>query len=182
MKRIAEMILEACFLKHLPRSGYQYLGAGKETVAEHVYVTSVIAFVLAEMVPEADSHRLVNMCLFHDLSEARIGDLNTVQKQYVTPDETTSLRHTLEDLPFGSKIKALIAEFNSKETLESQLAHDADQLALLIDLKSLEDVGYKTPRSWIDHVEKRLQTDVARQLAKTVLNTDWDNWWRKIFY
>jgi putative hydrolase of HD superfamily len=55
MKRIAELILEACFLKHLPRSGYQYLGAGKESVAEHVYMTMVIAYVLARMVPDANS-------------------------------------------------------------------------------------------------------------------------------
>jgi putative hydrolase of HD superfamily len=53
MNRIAELILEACFLKHLPRSGYQYLGAGKESVAEHVYMTMIIAYVLARMVPDA---------------------------------------------------------------------------------------------------------------------------------
>jgi putative hydrolase of HD superfamily len=181
MKRIAELMLEACFLKHLPRSGYQYLGAGKESVAEHVYMTTVIAFILAEMVPEADTHRLVTMCLFHDLPEARVGDLNYVQKHYVTPDEAKSLSHTLEDIPFGPKIEQLIDEFNKNQTLESQLAHDADQLSLLIDLKSLDDVGYKTPQSWLPHVEKRLRTDVARQLAHTLLGEDWDGWWRKIF-
>jgi putative hydrolase of HD superfamily len=181
MKRIAELILEACFLKHLPRSGYQYLGTGKESVAEHVYVATMIAYVLAELEPEADSHRLITMCLFHDLPEARTGDLNYVQKQYVTADETTSLNHTLDGIPFGPKIGKLIREFNENQTLESRLAHDADQLSLLIDLKSLEDVGYKTPRSWLPHVEKRLKTAPARQLAQTLLNEDWDGWWRKIF-
>lgn len=181
MKRIAELILEACFLKHLPRSGYQYLGAGKESVAEHVYMTTVIAYVLARMVPDADPYRLVTMCLFHDLAEARVGDLNYVQKQYVSADEVKSLGHTLDGIPFGADIGALIQDFNDKQTLESHLAHDADQLALLVDLKSLEDVGYKTPRSWLPHVENRLKTKAARQLAETLLKEDWDGWWRKIF-
>ena len=181
MKRIAELMLEACFLKNVPRSGYQYLGAGRESVAEHVYMASVIAYILAEMVPGADPHRLVSMCLFHDLAEARVGDMNYVQKQYVSTDETRSLGHTLKDIPFGPKIKELIDEFNQNQTLESRLAHDADQLSLFIDLKSLEDVGYKTPRSWLPHVEKRLQTEAARQLARCLSDMDWDGWWRKIF-
>jgi putative hydrolase of HD superfamily len=181
MKRIAELVLEACFLKQIPRSGYQYLGAGRESVAEHVYAATVIAYILSEMVPEADGNRLVSMCLFHDLPEARVGDLNTVQKQYVSADETRSLRHTLADLPFGPKIDGLIREFNANETLESRLAHDADQLSLLVDLKSLRDIGYETPRNWIPHVEKRLQTDAAKRLASTLMEQDWDGWWRKIF-
>jgi putative hydrolase of HD superfamily len=93
------------------------------------------------------------MCLFHDLPEARVGDLNYVQKQYVSADEVKSLGHTLDGIPFGTDIGALIQEFNDNQTLEAHLAHDADQLALLVDLKSLEDVGYRTPRSWLPHVE-----------------------------
>ena len=78
MKRIAEFMLEACFLKHIPRSGYQYLGTGGESVADHVYAATMIAFVFAQLTPEADIQRLMGMCLFHDLPETRIGDLNYV--------------------------------------------------------------------------------------------------------
>ena len=181
MKRIAELILEACFLKHLPRSGYQYLGAGKESVAEHVYMTTVIAYILAQMEPDVDCHKMVSMCLFHDLPEARIGDLNYVQKQYVTTDETSALADTLDALPFGPQIETLLNEFNANQTLEAKLAHDADQLALLVDLKGLNDIGYRTPENWLPHVEKRLQTPVGQRLASTLMSEDWDGWWRKIF-
>lgn len=181
MKRIAELILEACFLKHIPRSGYQYLGAGKESVAEHVYMTTVIAYILAQMEPNADCHKLVSMCLFHDLPEARIGDLNYVQKQYVTADEPSAMADALSALPFGSQIGALLDEFNANQTLEAKLAHDADQLSLLVDLKGLNDVGYRTPQGWLPHVEKRLQTGVGQQLASTLMNEKWDGWWLKSF-
>ena len=122
MKRIAELILEACFLKHVQRTGYQYLGNGKESVAEHVYSTTFIAFILAQLSPEVDACRLITMCLVHDLPEARIGDLNYVQKQYVNADETGALKDALQDIAFGPQIEALLAEFNAGETPEARLA------------------------------------------------------------
>ena len=91
MKRIVELIMEAGFLKHLPRSGYQFLGAGRESVAEHVYTTTFIAFVLSFLDTQVDARRLISMCLVHDLPEARTGDLNYVQKHYVQANETEAL-------------------------------------------------------------------------------------------
>ena len=181
MKRIAELLFEACFLKRLPRSGYQYLGAGKESVAEHVYSTTFIAFVLAQLDPQADMQKVVTMCLVHDLPETRIGDLNYVQKQYLTKAEPKALVDALDGIPFGAQIEALSAEFEAAETLESQLAHDADQLALLIDLKSLKDTGYQSPETWLPHVEKRLKTALGQQLGEAIMKAEWDSWWRKLF-
>lgn len=181
MKRIAELLYEACFLKHLPRSGYQYLGTGRESVAEHVYSTMFIAFVLAQLEPKADSHRLITMCLLHDLPEARTGDLNYVQKNYTTADEGHAMADAFKDLPFGPKMENLITEFRAGESLEAILAHDADQLALIIDLKSLKDVGHQTPQTWLPHVQKRLKTPQGQQVAQAIMNEEWDGWWRKLF-
>lgn len=181
MQRIADFIMEACFLKNIPRSGYQYLGAGRESVAEHVYSTIMIAYVMAQIEPRADVQRLVTMCLMHDLGEARMGDLNYVQKQYLQADEGRATHDALHGLTFGPDIAELIDEFNDGLTLEAQLARDADQLALLVDLKALEEIGYRTPQTWLPHVQKRLKTTVAKELAKAVAGTAWDGWWRKIF-
>jgi putative hydrolase of HD superfamily len=181
MKRIAEFMMEACFLKHLPRSGYQYLGTGRESVAEHVYAATMFAYVLAQLTPEADLQRLVTMCLLHDLPETRVGDLNYVQKQYVDTHEDKALADTLRDLPFKKEITAAHQEYNAGESLESKLAHDADQLALMIDLKYLKDRGHRSPDTWLPHVTERLKTDIAIQLAKEILSQPWDGWWRNIF-
>jgi putative hydrolase of HD superfamily len=181
MKRIAELILEAGFLKHLPRSGYQFLGAGRESVAEHVYSATFIAFVFSLLKPDLDAHRLITMCLVHDLPESRLGDLNYVQKQYLQGDEPKAIADALKDIAFGDDVKALIEEFNAGRTAEAQLARDADQLALLLDLKSLHDVGYRTPEGWMPHVQQRLKTKLAQQLAEALLAESWDGWWRKLF-
>ena len=181
MKHIAEFMMEACFLKHLPRSGYQYLGTGRESVAEHVYAVTMFAFVLAQLTPEADMQRLMTMCLLHDLPETRVGDLNYVQKHYIDADEEKALDDTLQNVPFRKEILAALEEYNAGETLESKLAHDADQLALIIDLKYLKHLGHQPPDTWLPHVEERLKTEVAIQMAKAILSEPWDGWWRKIY-
>lgn len=181
MKRIVEFMLEACFLKQIPRSGYQFLGAGRESVAEHVYATTMIAFIMSQLEPEADGRRLMAMCLLHDLPEARMGDLNYVQKQYLQADEAGALADAVRDLPFEGIVTALLDEFNAADTLEARLARDADQLALMTDLKALHDLGYQTPQTWLPHVKTRLQTEVGQKLADELMGNHRDQWWLKLF-
>lgn len=181
MERIAEFLFETMLLKRVHRTGYQFLGPGKESVAEHTFGVMCIAWTLARMEPEADEGRLLAMCLIHDLPEARMGDLNTVQKKYVTANEKKAVTHMTQGLPFGPDIQALLDEFNACETLESQLAHDADQLAFLLDLKSLSDMGYAAPDKWSAHVKARLQTVAGIDLSESIAKTEWDSWWLKLF-
>lgn len=177
MKPLADLLFEANILKKIPRSGFHFLGAGRESVAEHVYSTTFIAFVLAQLHPQADGLRLMTMCLIHDLAEARLGDLNTVNKHYLSADEQRAVADMAAALPFGKTMTDLIAEFNAGITIEAQLARDADQLALIVDLKSLADIGYHPPHKWLPHVRQRLRTEAARQLADAVMATDRDHWW-----
>jgi putative hydrolases of HD superfamily len=181
MNRIAEFLFETMLLKRVQRTGYQFLGPGKESVAEHTFGVMCIAWTLARLAPEADQSRLLAMCLVHDLPEARLGDINYVQKQYVTANEKLAVDHMIQGLPFGPDIAALIDEFNTGETLEARLARDADQLAFLLDLKALSDMGYAAPQKWAEHVQQRLQTPAGRELSGSIAKTEWDSWWLKIF-
>jgi putative hydrolase of HD superfamily len=117
------------------------------------------------------------MCLVHDLAESRIGDLNTVQKNYVSADETRALKDTIKNLPFGPSITQLIQEFNEGSTIEARMAYDADQLALVLELKCLSDIGYQPPNDWLPHVLKRLKTDIGKEIAHRIMETKRDEWW-----
>ena len=179
MKEIAHLLFEAKILKEIPRSGYQFLGVGQESVAEHCFSTTFIAYVISQLESEIDALKLICMCLIHDLPEARVGDLNTVHKQYVTADETSALEDTVRGLAFGRNLKELIQEYNAGKSKEARLAHDADQLALILELKDLMDIGYEPPNSWIDNVIKRVKTETGRKIARAVMDTKRDDWWRK---
>jgi putative hydrolase of HD superfamily len=177
MKHIANLLFEAKMLKEIPRSGFHFLGAGKESIAEHTFSTTFIAYVMAQLEPEIDALKLITMCLVHDLAEARTGDLNTVHKTYVTADEVKALEDTTRPLPFGSSITNLIKEFNANHSIEAQLAHDADQLALVLELKYLSDIGYAPPDTWLPPVLKRIKTKVAIKIAQSIMETHRDDWW-----
>lgn len=181
MKAIADLLFEAKILKNIPRAGFAFLGAGRESVAEHSFTTAFIAYVMSRMEPGVDACRLVTMCLLHDLPEARIGDLNYVQKKYVIADEKRAIADATGDLAFGGEIAELLAEFNGQETQEARLAHDADQLAFILDLKSIADVGGRTPERWLPVVKKRLKTDLGKKIADAVSRRKWDAWWMETY-
>ena len=168
---IADLLFEAKILKNIPRSGFHFLGAGKESVAEHVFITTFIAYVMSKIVPDIDALRLITMCLVHDLTEARTGDLNYVQKKYVSAEENRALKDATRDIPFADSLSDLLYEFNEGKSAEAKLARDADQLSLVLELKSLIDIGYKPPEKWLPFVLDRLKTKTGKKLsAKKTVN------------
>lgn len=176
-RNIVNLLFEAKMLKEIKRSGFHFLGAGIESVAEHTYMTALIALVMSRMEPAADPFRLLAMCLVHDLPEARTGDLNAVQKRYVKADEAKAVADLSRRIDFGGQYREWLEEFNAGKTLEARLAKDADQLSLLLELKSLADIGYRPPHKWMPSVTERVKTPTGRALCRQILQTDWDAWW-----
>jgi putative hydrolase of HD superfamily len=177
MKNLANFLFEAGMLKRTPRTGFQFLGSGAESVAEHIFRTSLIGYVLAQLDEEADAARVVLLCLFHDMHEARTGDLNYVNKKYVGADEPRAIEDLARTLPFGDEYRGLQYEFMERKTREALIAHDADQLEMILALKEYKDLGNRYADQWFPVTLKRLQTDAARKLAETIWETDSTRWW-----
>ena len=181
MKDITDFLFQAHHLKRIQRTGYAFLGPGGESVAEHSFSTTMLGFILSRLNPEVNALRLMIMCLTHDLAEARTGDLNYVQQKYVDSDESQAIADTVGHLSFGKEIAEITSEFNAGITTESKLAHDADQLAMMLELKALEDMGFTPPTRWLNSVSKRLITPCGRRLAQEIRKTPWDRWWTSLF-
>jgi len=179
MKDIVNFLFEVGMLSKTPRTGFQFLGSGHENVAEHILRAIFIGYTLCKLEKDADELKVLRMCLVHDLPEARTGDMNYVSKKYVRVDEGKAVRELTETLFFGGEIKALIDEFNGMETKESLIVHDADQLALILQLKEYGDLGNRYSREWIKFARKRLHTATAKKMVGTILKTDSTQWWFK---
>jgi putative hydrolases of HD superfamily len=177
MKSAVKFLFEVGMLKKTPRTGYQFLGTGGESVADHSFRTAVIGYVLASQVPEADQNKVVLMCLFHDFHEARTGDHNYVNKRYVQVDEDRAVRDLSKDLEFGKEITEVTREFNEVATLEARLSKDADQLDLILELKEQKDLGNPYAKEWLSYAVKRLHTENAKNMALEILSTDSTEWW-----
>ena len=179
MRDIVNFLFEVGILKKTPRSGYQFLGTGSESVAEHSFRVAVISYLLAKNEPKADMQKVFLMSLFHDFHEARTGDHNYVNRRYVSVNEDKAVRDLAQKLPFGQEIVSLIDEFNSRETLEARLSQDADQLDFILELKRQLDLGNKSAAKWLRYSVKRLVTDFAKRLADEIIKTDSSDWWFK---
>jgi putative hydrolases of HD superfamily len=179
MESIADFLFEVGMLCKTPRSGYQFLGSGRESVAEHVLRTVFVGYALCKLDSSLNELRVLKMCVLHDLPEARTGDMNYVNKKYVEVDEAKAVRELTEGLFFGDDIRQAIDEFNAKETKESRIARDADQLALILQLKEYGDLGNKYSDEWIKYALQRLSTAEGKKLANRIIQTDSSHWWFK---
>lgn len=177
MKRTVEFLFEAGMLKKTPRTGFQFLGSGAESVADHSFRTTILGYVLATMENGADIDKSVRMCLFHDLPEARTGDHNYVNKKYVAVNEEKAILDQTRDLPFGKDIVKLTHEFNAANTLEARIAKDADQLDLILELKVQLDSGNTNAKEWLRYALKRLCTDSGKAIAREIMASKSDAWW-----
>lgn len=176
MDRLADLIYECAMLKHTPRSGFAFLGSGKESVAEHSFGAAAIGYILARM-SGADVKTTVLLCLFHDLHEAATGDFNYVNHRYDKCDAPGAVRDACAGTFLAEELPALFREFEARETLEAELARDADQLDLVCALRREESHGNPTAREWLVNAIKRLRTEAGRKVGEALLTTSPDNWW-----
>ena len=179
MESIADFLFEVGMLSKTPRSGYQFLGSGRESVAEHILRTVFIGYALCKLNPSLNELRVLTMCILHDLPEARTGDMNYVNKKYVEVNEAKAVRELTEGLFFGGDIRQAIDEFNARETREAKTARDADQIALILQLKEYGDLGNKYSDEWIRYALQRLATEEGKKLADKIIQTDSSHWWFK---
>ncbi len=176
LKPVADFFFEVGQLARTPRSFTGLLGSGRQSVAEHLCRASYIGYALAHGTSGADEGKVMRMCLFHDVAEARTSDLNYVNQKYVTDDEEKVLTEIAAAVPFGHDMKGLIGEWNEGTTPEAQLARDADQLELLCFLKEQFDAGNPRAERWVPSLVARLKTDAGREIAKKIWETRSDGW------
>lgn len=175
-KRLADFLFEVGMLRKTPRTGYQFLGSGSENVAEHSFRTTVIGYILARMTG-ADVNRTVQLCLFHDVHEARIGDFNYVNRMYNTSAPENALADALRGTGLEEEILTLFDELERVASEEARLAQDADQIDLILNLKEELDIGNPYAAKWMECALERLRTETGRQLARTISETDHTDWW-----
>ncbi|MDR1578342.1 MAG: HD domain-containing protein [Deltaproteobacteria bacterium] len=175
--RLLDFLFEAASLRRTPRTGYQFLGRGHESVAEHTFGAMMVAFALGRLEPEANLEKLLKLVLFHDLPEARTGDLNYVNKMYVQAQETAAFTAATLGLPFSGELAGLWEEWRAGVSLEARLAADADQLDMMLELRRLAAHGWRPAQDWLFYAHKRLKTAVALKLAETLSEADPDHWW-----
>lgn len=107
----------------------------RESVAEHCWRLSMMAFFLREEYPALDMNKVIEMCLIHDLGEAFTGDKPVFEKTEADSiREHTLYREWIRELPpaLSRRMMALCEEMENRETSEAKLYKALDRLEALI--------------------------------------------------
>ena len=122
-----------------------------ESVAEHSWMMTLMAYFMKDEFPEADIDKVIKMCLIHDIGEAFTGDIPAFDK--TSADEETEkklLFDWVDDLPtpYNTEMMALYREMEEQQTLEAKLFKALDGLEAVIqhneaDLSTWSDNEYE---------------------------------------
>jgi putative hydrolase of HD superfamily len=176
-KAIANFLFEVGMLSKTPRSGFHFLGTGEQSVAEHVNRTAFIGYALAQMDGTVDIAKVLKMCLFHDISETRISDLNHIHQKYVERKEHSAVKDISDSVPFGKDMFDTLSEYEKRASKEAVLVKDSDTLEWILALKEQYDTGNIRARDWIQVAIDRLKTPHAKKIAEAIMNTNSNDWW-----
>lgn len=183
----ARFLYEAGQLKRTPRSGWLLAGVpNPESVAEHSFRVGVIAYILA-VHEGADPDRAAALGLFHDLPEARTGDVPSVGKSYVrTAEPHEVVADQTSGLPagLGERVAALVSEHESAKaedaSLEARCSRDADKLECLLQAREYEaQTGNRQLGPWVTSMLHAVTTDSGMELAKTATRVDPAAWFQE---
>ena len=106
-----------------------------ESVAEHSWRVSLMAFLLKNEFSEVNIDKVINMCLIHDLGECFTGDIPTFVKTDKDRNvEDNLLYNWIDSLPneVSNEMKLLFDEMNEQKTVESKIYKSLDKLEALI--------------------------------------------------
>ncbi len=179
MRNLAKFIFEIGSLKRIHRAWFKAEGVPTpDTVAEHSYRVIMIGYILAKL-EKADVDKVIRMCMFHDVPETRIGDLDKVAQGYIDADESEmkAFQDQMESVGMEENVQ-LLEEFNGRRTKESLVARDADTLELLFQAKEFSDSGHQGLLYWLDNNDKLLKTDSAKKLFKEMRSMHSTEWWK----
>lgn len=133
-RKLIEVMKVAENLKNNTRHSWTSNGR-QESVAEHSWRTSLMAYFLKDEFPELNIDKVITMCIFHDLGEAFTGDIPTfIKEENDEKTETELLTSWINKLPnpYKNDLYLLFEEMNEQKTLESKLYKAIDKLEVLI--------------------------------------------------
>lgn len=110
-------------------------GGRHESVGEHSWRMTLMAYFMKDEFPEADIDKVIRMCIIHDLGEAFTGDIPTFLKTQADEEKEENLLYgwvkTLPE-PFASQMRLLYEEMAARETLEAKIYKAIDGLEAVI--------------------------------------------------
>ena len=172
-RKLLEALTVAERLKDTTRHCYTSNGR-RESVAEHSWMMTLMAFFMRDEFPEADMDKVIRMCIIHDLGEAFTGDIPTFDKtEKDEKKEEELLNQWVKGLPdfYSKEMQSLYQEMEERTTLEAKIYKAIDGLEAVIqhnfsDLSTWIPREYEMNRTYAD--DKVAFSEYLKQLREEI--------------
>ena len=148
-RELLEALQVAERLKDVTRHCYTKNGR-HESVAEHSWMMTLMAYFMKDEFPEVDMNKVVQMCIIHDLGECFTGDIPTFDKTKAHEETEENLLYSwVRTLPenYASDMIALYEEMAERKTIESKIYKAIDGLEALIQ-HNISDLSTWIPKEY----------------------------------
>lgn len=148
-RKLLDALSVAERLKDATRHCYTRNGR-HESVAEHSWMMTLMAFFIKDEFPEVDMDKVIKMCIIHDLGEAFTGDIPTFDKTEANEKTEERLLYTwINTLPenYKAEMTALYDEMAKRETIEAKVYKAIDGLEALIQ-HNISDLSTWIPKEY----------------------------------
>ena len=180
-RKLLEALETASRLKDTTRHSWTAEGR-HESVAEHSWMMTLMAFFLKDEFPEADMDKVIRMCIIHDLGEAFTGDIPAFDKTSAHEEEEEKrLDNWVRSLPETQReeMLALYDEMAKRETLEAKIykaidgleaviQHNYADLSTWIPLEFTMNLTYADDKVTFSDYLKALREEIRKDTVKKI--------------
>ena len=188
-EKLIEVLSVAERLKDAVRHSYTS-GGRHESVAEHSWRITLMAYFVSDEFPEADLLKIMKMCLIHDLGEAFTGDIPAFEKTDKDSEkEADVLGEWVKTLPepFNKEMSELYQEMEKQQTLEARIYKALDKLEALIqhnesDIKTWIPLEYDLQMTYgndkvqfseyLTRLRDEVRNDSKKKIAESIKKSD----------
>lgn len=167
-------LLEA--LKYKTRHSWTSTGR-HESVAEHSWRLSMMAYLVKDEFPDADINKVILMCLVHDIGEAVTGDIPAFYKtdadEAKEDDAVNGILCSLPE-PYRSELLDLFREMNALSTTEAKIYKALDKMEAIVQHNEA-DISTWLPLEYTENIrygEKEVAFSEFFTSLKKALNED----------
>ena len=148
-RKLLNALLVAERLKDTTRHCYTAKGR-HESVAEHSWMMTLMAYFMKDEFPEADMNKVIQMCIIHDLGECFTGDIPTFDKTKDNEETEENLLYSwVKSLPenYANEMISLYEEMAERKTIEAKIYKAIDGLEALIQ-HNISDLSTWIPKEY----------------------------------
>ena len=149
-------------------------------LADHHFRVFWIAMSIAAGEKDVDTGKVAKMALVHDIAESRAGDVDYLARQYVERNEKLAINDMLQGTGLEEEFLALWEEYEKRESIESKIVKDADNLDVDFELAEQAASGNGLQELWHDNrafvAKSKLYTETAKKLFEQMQKTNPHDW------